>query len=216
MSYHETDDANAGGAEDGGGRPRSKVARAIAAYDLSEVGRELEDQWTGEGERRRSLRELATCFNRRLLETAMTRNGLRALDGEVENFHRLLTDGDVSSGARTQARGRLERAGIDVDRLEGDFVSHRAIHTYLTKYRGAEYNGEGTERTRLEKGVRSIRRLRSRLAIVSENTLARLRDADRVVLGEFDVLVDVRVTCHSCGTTRDVADLVADGGCDCG
>ncbi len=51
----------------------------------------------------------------------------------------MLTDDDVSSGARTKAVHRLERTGVDVERLEADFVSHRAMRTYLTAWRGAAY-----------------------------------------------------------------------------
>lgn len=57
---------------------------------------------------------------------------LEPLDGEVRNTYRLLTDEDVSSGMRTAKRNELERAGVDVESVERDSVTHQAIYTYLT------------------------------------------------------------------------------------
>ena len=192
----------------------SKVSRLIDEYDLSGIDEQLIDSWTGDGDDRRSLRALADYFNRELLRAAMTEAGMTTLDGEVENTYRLLTAEDVSIGVRTQAETTLERNGIDPDRLQQDFVSHQAIHTYLTKHRGIERPSEPTE-DRAEKTENTIQRLSSRLVAVAEKRLRSLRDTGTITLGTFSVLVDVRVVCEDCGTHADVRTLLADGGCDC-
>lgn len=193
----------------------SKVGRLIEEYELDGEGERLESHWTNDGDDRRSLRELADYFNRLLLRAAMESAGMNPLDGEVENTYRLLTDEDVSRGMQTQARQTLEREGVDVESLRTDFVSHQAIHTYLTKYRGASRE-EQADVDRVEKGLETIQRLRSRTSAVSENIVENLAGTDRIDLGEFEVLVDVRVFCRDCGTQYDVQELLDRGRCDCG
>ena len=112
-------------------RPDNKVERVVRKYDLGDLGRELERRWTGEGRERQSLRDLSHYFNRQVLESAMDEAGVMTLQGELENIYELLTGDDVTEGARTQARNRLEREEIDADDLQDDFVSHYAMHTYL-------------------------------------------------------------------------------------
>ena len=192
----------------------SKVDRLLTEYSLSGMDEQLITSWTGDADERRSLRDLAEYFNRELLRAAMAEAGMTTLDGEVANTYRLLTAEDVSTGVRTQAETTLERNGIDPQRLRTDFVSHQAIHTYLTKQRGVEHPSEPVG-DRAGKTERTIRRLGSRLVAVAEKRLRSLRDAGTITLGTFSVLVDVHVVCEDCGTHTDVPTLLGDGGCDC-
>ncbi|UTF53621.1 rod-determining factor RdfA [Natronosalvus rutilus] len=194
----------------------TKVARLLETYDLESLGLELEQRWLGKGYERESLRTLATRFNERLLGERMARAGLSPLDGEVENTYRLLTDDDVSAGMRTQAERELERAGIDVDALRREFVSHQAIHTYLTSDR--ELEGPSSQTSpgdRLERDAASIQRLSSRLTAVTEDTVKRYRETDLLESGSVSVLVDVNVLCEECGEQYDVATFLERGGCRC-
>lgn len=191
----------------------SKVSRVIEEYDLDGLGAVLVDRWTGEGDERASLRELAEFFNRRVLERAMEDAGMNPLRGEAENLYELLTGEGVSGGMRTQAVKRLEQAGIDVDRLKGDFVTHQTIHTYLTKHRGVNLPEE--EAKGVENDVRTIRRLQNRLQAVTESTLERLQNAERLSLGSGNVIVEVSVICEQCGARYDPGELLETGSCDC-
>jgi hypothetical protein len=203
------------GASAEGGPSSSKVARLLAEYGLGDsFGDELERLWTAEGDRRESLRDLADRFNRRLLESALRAGGASPVDGEVANLYRLLTDDDVSSGMRTEARTRLEREGVDVDQLERDFVSYQAIRSYLTEYRDAEYE-EPSATEQVEGVLETIQRLRSRLRSITEGSLDRLRSTDRLTLGAFRLFVDVDVLCEDCGAQYGVVELLERGGCDC-
>ena len=198
------------------GRPiNSKVARVIDEYGLEGLGADLERRWLGEDGDATSLRDLETFFNRQVLDAALSDTGESLLDGEAENLYRLLTDDDVSAGMRTQAQTRLESAGLDPDALRSDFVSHQAIHTYLTKYRGVERPDEQSDADRLASSRDTVQRLRSRLQAVSENSLQSLSDTDRIALEGFDVIVDVQVICRECGRQTEVGDLLDRGGCRC-
>lgn len=192
---------------------RSKVGRLLAEHGMDGFGEELEARWLGEGYDEESLRALADRFNERLLAERLEAAGESPLDGEAGNLYRLLTGDDVGAGARVDAEARLEERGIDPEAIRTEFVSHQAVHTYLTEFRGASKDrspGDPVERTR-----GTVQRLRNRLVAVTENGLGALADGGAVTLGEFDVFVDLRVFCEDCGTGKSLTDLLDDGGCDC-
>ncbi|WP_433627707.1 rod-determining factor RdfA [Halomicrococcus sp. NG-SE-24] len=194
---------------------RSKVQRVIDEYELAGMGEQLEAYWTGNDEEEYSLRELADVFNRAVLRAALDQAGASPLEGEVENTYRLLTDDSVSSGVRTETRNALARDGVAVEELEDDFVTHQAIHTYLTKHRGVSYESNADETDQVEKSAETVQRLRTRTAAVTETTLENLETTDRITLGDFDVIVDVRVLCDTCGQSYTVDEILKDGGCGC-
>lgn len=200
---------------DGPDPTRCKVGRLIAEYDLTDAGDRLESFWTGEREERMSLRELATYFNTRLLDSVLERHGVRPLDGEVENLYELLTDADRSPGVRAEAESRLERDGIDVDALRDDFVSHQAVHTYLTEYRNVDHGSGQEETSSVATTAETIRRLQGRTAAVTRNGVTDLANAGHVTVGDFEVLTNVRLFCNDCQTQYELAEFLDRGGCDC-
>lgn len=193
---------------------QSKVGRLIYAYNLDGMPEELEARWTGTVETQQSLRELADYFNQRLLRVAMIDAGMDPLKGEIENAYRLLIN-NLSAGVRTQTRKRFEHEGLDVKQVKRDFVSHQAIHTYLTKYREVQKDEQTTDSNQIEKSERTVQQLKNRLIAVTDNTLNTLRSTGRIALGDFDVSGDVRVFCHDCGTQYSVSELLEAGRCDC-
>ena len=136
---------------------RSKVVRLIDEYDLQGLGADLEQQWTAD-EDRKSLRDLASCFNQQLLQRTLEEADVQYLDGEIENTYRLLTGDEVSSAESTRVKRRLERDGIDVGALETDFVTYQAIRSYLKNHRGAEYTPAETDP--LEREATNVQKLR--------------------------------------------------------
>ena len=191
---------------------RSKVARLIDEYDLQGLGAELEQSWTAE-ENRKSLRELASYFNRQLLQRTLDEANVHCLDGELENTYRLLTDDEVSSAESTRVKRRLERDGVGVDKLKSDFVTYQAIRSYLKNHRGAEYTPAETDP--LEREATNVQKLRGRTVSVTEGKLEQFRDNDELTLGEFRTLVDIRVVCEDCNTQFDILELLDRGGCNC-
>ncbi len=199
----------------GGPNRRYKVGRVLAEYDLLDLHGALPDLWLGEDGEEMSLRELADHINVAVLQQAMEAAGAEPLEGEAENAYRLLTDDDVSVGVSTQQRNRLDREGVDVETLEDDFVTHQAVHTYLTNVLGVSKE-RGDDTDPVEKHEQRVQRLRSRTEAVTENSLSELTGADDLTLGEHNVVVDLQVYCRDCGSQFDVADLFRRGGCDCG
>ncbi|MFB6223456.1 MAG: rod-determining factor RdfA [Haloarcula sp.] len=196
------------------GPAQSKVAQLIETYGLGSMGTELERAWLGNNRERQSLRDLAERFNQALLVAAIRDAGMDVIDGEPSNFYRLLTADDVSAGKRIEARNRLERAGVDVDTLENQFVTYQAIRYYLTEVRGVSYESKpGTEQVEQERGT--IDRLRSRVETIVRDTVDRLNTADKLTVGEYRVFVSIDIRCQDCGTRYSISDLLDRGGCDC-
>jgi hypothetical protein len=181
-----------------------KVGRVLERRGRTDFDDEMERAWTSGEE---SLRGLARRFNLAVLEAATERRGVADLEGEAENLYRLLTDDDVTSGTRTQARNRLRRHDVDVDQLEADFVSHQTVHNHLTNCIGAERQAAGEDP--VEAARSRVRSLQSRMEAVTDDAV------ERIGSGEYDVFVDVSVTCTDCGTRYEFGDFVDDPGCDC-
>jgi hypothetical protein len=204
-----TDDGRS--AEESGGR-RLKLVRLIDEYDLGGIGAELERRWTAGPEQRSSLRELADYVNRELLEAAVRDVDAQPLSGEIDALYGVLGDGG-SDAERTRVRRRLQREGVEVERLERDFVTYQAVRAYLRDHRGAEYQDVGSSNT--EADVESVRRLRGRMSAVLESKVEKLRSSDDVSIGEYRTIVTTSVVCEECGGRYEFAELVERGVCDC-
>lgn len=193
--------------------PHYKVERVAQTYELDSIGDELVEKWTRETDAA-SLRELATYFNERVLQAAMKEAGMDPLDGEVTNTYRLLSNEDVSSGVRTETRKRLEQNGVDIAQVESDFVTYQAVRSYLQDGRGVRYQTP-TDEERIKSVDDTLQQLQSRTTNVTEEKLNQLRNTERINLGQFRVLLDLRVFCEDCDSQYEVSELLERGGCDC-
>jgi hypothetical protein len=131
-----------------------------------------------------------------------------------EHAERLALDPLPRRGGEVEARNRLERAGIDVDRLEQEFVTYQAIRYYLTEVRDVSYEPE-TETEQVERERDTIDRLRSRVETIVRDTVDRLDSGDKLTVGEYRVFVSIDIRCQDCGTRYSISDLLNRGGCDC-
>ena len=192
------------------GSYRSKVARVKSSYDIE---MDLAARWTGETGERWSLRDLADAFNRRVLEAVLTGNGVMTSQSDIDHIYRVLS-GEGGEGDKVQKRRELEREGVDVDALLSDFVSHQAMHSFLTKIEQTSYTEQDTA-AQIESAIESITRLVNRTKAVSENTVDRLARTERIEVGAVEVYVDAHAYCVECGTELPVTELLEQGGCEC-
>lgn len=190
----------------------SKVLRLIREYERQSLGEELERLWTRD-ENRWSLRELADHFNRELLRTALREAGMGGLDGEAANYYRLLTDDSVSPGDHVEATRRLEQAGVDVERLRGEFVSYQAVRTYLKNHRNAEY--EQATGDRVSREAESIQQFSDRTEAIVQDKITRLQQREHITVGTPSVTVQLRVHCSDCNSQYSVDQLLDRGHCNC-
>lgn len=161
-----------------------------------------------------SLRDLEGFFNRDVLASAMRAAGMELLEDEAANVYRLLTDEAVSHAARTEARDRLTRAGVDVDAVERDFVTYGTIRTHLRECVGLETGREATVDAATVSDT--IFELFGRTEAVTERELSRLSDREAFDAGELTVSLTARVACEACGEEYGLRRLLERGGCRCG
>lgn len=186
-----------------------KVGRVLARRGLDRH-EEMAGRWRA-GEV--SLRALARELNVAVLRAAAREAGVATLEGEVENLYRLLTDDDVTSGTRVQARRRLESEGLDVDAVRSEFVSHQTVYNHLTDCLGVER--ETDDRDPVTAAEDRIRPMQTRMEAIATDVVEGLDDDGAVTVGDFDVYVDVSVACNDCGTRSELGEFLRDGGCDC-
>ena len=176
----------------------------IRKYGLDGIGVTLETAWTGENGERTSLRHLADEFNEAVLEAVLRDSDTSSHSVDVPSAYELLC-GDTRSSS-TRARRRLEREGINVDEPSEDFVTHQAVHTYLTQVRGASL--PVADEDAAARKAETIEKLQRRTLAVAESAISSLANADQLDRGDYDVLVDARTVCPRCGTYIPVRKLL--------
>jgi hypothetical protein len=189
-----------------------KVGTVIKRYELESMNDNLVARWTGQRGDSEGTRGLANQFNRRLLRAEMRAADMDIVEGRVENLHRLLTDDDALEAVRIQARDVLGDNGINVERLENDFVSHQTIYRHLRNCLDVEKEHDTIS---VEKERDRINRMQNRAETVIDDGISRLRDGDKLTLTDFEVLINFRVTCEECGELYDASELINRGGCKC-
>lgn len=193
-------------------KPASKVARVIEEYGLEGMGDHLTEGWTGENGSRTSLRDLADEFNQAVLATALRESGVTANEYDVEATYRVLADDGVSNADTVRKERELDRDGVDIEEVRKDFVTHQAVHTYLTEYREAELDDQSVD---ADAKVDTLERLEGRTAAVAESTLSMLVNAGEVSERDYELFVEVRAVCDACGSDYALVDLISRGGCGC-
>lgn len=192
-----------------------KIGAVAERHGLEGISTDLEVLWTEEGDERYSLRELAEHFNQRVLEAAMLDAGMNPLEGEVANAYRLLTGDESGAGHKVQAEHRLGYEGVPVDEIRDDFVTHQTVYRHLKNCLEAEYERDTDPADRLERDVERIESFQSRIGIVVDEIVDRLRGADLFDIGTPATYVDVRIRCEDCGEVYSPRDLLDREGCAC-
>lgn len=187
-----------------------KVAETAWAYRLSGLPQELGEYWGTDKDDhdRQSITDITAYLNRMTIEAACEQAGMDLIDGEAENFRRLLMDDDVDSGTQEEARGKLTRHGVNVDVLEDNLVAPATVYRHLTKCLGLEHQREALTP---DSGIRRVSDSRDHLKSVVRGTLDRLGHGPAV----DSVTVGVKVTCAHCGRVHDAFRLIEEAGCDC-
>jgi len=191
-----------------------KISRVSKKYKIDGLNEELVHLWTAQDEDRYSTRQLSDYINKEILEAALTQAGIQYKSGEIENTYRLLTDDNVSSGARIQTRNELEKDSIPIDTIENDFVSHQSVYNHLTDCLDASIR-EPSSSERLERSKDSLGALQNRVLAVTTDTVDRLKKNKSLEIGDFNVLVNITVICEDCQRQYTVRELLDRGTCDC-
>ena len=187
-----------------------KVDQQAEEYGFSDLNEEL---YYRHQERGASLRDLESYLNTRMLDSALTDTDIVLLDG-VESVYQVLSGDEVTEGKRAEIRSRLEHAGVDVDKLENDFVTYQTIRKHLREALDVDTGSRKTFDA--SDADTRIRRLQSRSEAVITETLEQLRRGEKLKTGNLDLVVSVRVTCENCGDSYRLRELLNSGRCSCG
>lgn len=171
-----------------------KVCRVLDERNMGRYEDRLVDQWTADPPNRKGYRQLAEWLNTMMLRREMDRAGLSTLGNEPESKYERLRGGDETVAA--EVRRDLRNEGIDVDRLDADFVSYGVVRTHLREcldldrtVESTDWEADAIEYTRehasskLEDAVRSL-----------------LNKGDLAACGDVEVHVSFEVECDECHT----------------
>lgn len=192
-----------------------KIGRLIREYELADLDTQLEQRWTATTGESSSLRELQREINRQLVRVTLTNVGMPPIDGEAENYRRILRSEDVNESRRIDARRRLENESIDVDKLTADFISHQTVYNHLQDCRDVSRPDDDSHEGQLSRIRSRIFGLQKRTELVTEQGLSQLAGSDLATPGEYDVIVDIQAVCEDCGRSHDIETLLSETGCQC-
>lgn len=186
-----------------------KLDRVAAKWGVADIDSELRER----REAGDSLRDLETLFNEAVLDAALATTGTDALDGEVANLYRLLTDDGVRPEKRIDAQSRLRRNGLDPEELVDDFVSYQTVRTHLNDC--LDVSTERETSLSVDEGRTTVFKLVSRAESVTRRTIERLAREGSLAIGTPSVTLSVRVACSECNAEYTFTQLLDRGGCSC-
>lgn len=195
-----------------------KVGRSIASYDLTRMNERLRERYAGSA----SLRDVTDDLNEAMLGTVLERSGALAdieLFGALDERSTLETiyerlSGEGTTAERVRVETRLEQAGVDLEALRDDWVTHPTVRTHLRECLGVDTSAGASIDP--DDATDTIAWARTRTERIVANTLSRLATAGEVEYEDVDVHAAIQVTCQQCGRTTSVDSFVAAGGCSCG
>lgn len=187
-----------------------KVGRVVAEYELSDLGSRLVDEWLAGT----SVRRLGEELNRRIIESELTATNVDYAEWRGSPIYEALHTDELSEDERIRIRRTLDRAGVDVEELASDLVSHQTVYRHLTRCLGASKDDDRTPEERRDDARDTVYALQRRTEAVTESTVERLASADATDLGDVEVLVDLQVVCGDCGRSMDFETAISDG-CGC-
>jgi DNA-binding transcriptional ArsR family regulator len=186
-----------------------KVGESCWKAQLPGVPFEIGEYWGGDGDSdQKSIRELTEYLNRRFIKKFAEDAGVALIEGEAENYRRLLTADDVDEGTREEARGKLDREGVDVDSLEAALVTQPTVYRHMTTCLGLEHERPELSHDEAEQRIGgALDRLRNTV-LATLRQLGYEEDVESASIG-------VNVVCAHCGDVYDVFQYLSRRGCRC-
>lgn len=198
-----------------------KIGRAINSYDLGDLNAILIEQYQREGA---SLRDLANIINRRILRAEIEQNDdpldtdrelYGALDKKeaISAIYDVLTDDETPAGQRARVRTQLEQAGIDLESIRGDWVTHPTVRSHLRECCDVETSSK--KQVNAEGGTQTIEWAQERCRAIVNRTLERLQETDEFNITSPEISISIRITCTECQQSYRPSELITTEGCDC-
>lgn len=187
-----------------------KVGRVTREYELANADSRLVDEWQSGT----SVRQLARELNEDLIESRLAGANLSTVEWNLSPVYEALHTDELSEAEAIEIRRELDRAGVDVEGLSSDLVSHQTVYRHLTQCLDASQNDDRTPEERRETARDTVYALQQRTELVTESTIETLLSAGVTELGDLEVVVDLQVVCGDCARSMDFETAITDG-CDC-
>lgn len=169
-----------------------KVCRVLGERDIEHYNDRILSQWQGDGPQRKGYRQLATWLNVTLLRREMDEVGLPTLGEEAASKYERL---DADEASASEVKSMLEREGIDVERLQSDFVSYGVVRTHITECLEAEYEKTGDSQWEQE----SVDIARDRATDKIREAVVSLVNKEKISAStDLEVHLSVELECESC------------------
>ncbi|WP_181684845.1 rod-determining factor RdfA [Halorhabdus salina] len=192
-----------------------KVGRVAERYDLIALDADVQDRHDAGA----SLRELATVVNKQMLRTAVERAGgdastLVSSEQGVDALFDVLNGGEETTETeRVRVKTRLEQAGVDIETVTDDWISHATIKNHLNDCLSVDTSREPSITE--SDAINTVEWARARSENVVAETIQRLQNAGLLEIDAPATSVTVRITCEDCGRSYSVRDLLDAEGCAC-
>jgi hypothetical protein len=207
---------------------KNKIDRLIEQYELPGIGESLVRDWTHEDDqRRKSIRELTSWFNQKLVMVILDRytSGMIPSDYTVEEITTRLQARGSDASKYNDIPDReimdivqwLENNDVPVGDVIDDFVSYGTMYTYLKEIRGAvSPDSQPDQRSPEERQVDVLEGIRTDLAKQPERINSRLRTLrthNQLPETKPDIHISVECNCPACGHAQPIADYIQQQGC---
>jgi hypothetical protein len=186
-----------------------KLGRNAREYGLDTLDTDLLAR-REEGE---SLRSLARYVNVRLLNARLLSADVDVV-GDAESVYEVLEGEDIAPERRADVQDRLTYAGIDIDSLRKDYVSHQTVRAHLNDCLDVDTSRQG---------ISSVAEARELVEWASDKeertitqTLVQLVQNGTLTFGDLDVTVSVTIRCAKCGDSFRLPEVFEKQECSCG
>lgn len=187
-----------------------KIGRTASKFGLSDVDSRLVERWQSGV----SVRQLTDELNRDVIESALDAANVGNVTWSRTPVYEALHTDELSEAEEIEIRRELDRAGVDVEQLASDLVSHQTVYRHLKQCLDASKGDDPTPEERRKKARDTVYALQQRMESVTESTIDTLQSAGVTDLGDPEVLVTLRIVCDDCGRSIDFETAI-DEGCNC-
>lgn len=187
-----------------------KIGRLTAELDLENVDEWLVADWH-DGT---SVRDLTTAFNEEVVTRYVAESETSMVQWDRTRVYEALGVGETEDTESVEVRRALDRAGVDIEHLESDLVSHQTVYRHLTDCLDTDADTDIGDDERRDNALDTVHALQRRTELVTESQIESLQSAGVAAIGDPDVIVDVQILCRECGRSMDLERAVTDG-CDC-
>lgn len=187
-----------------------KVGHVATEYDLPYEDARFAEKWRSGT----SVRRLTEELNKDIIKVELSVANMGQVEWSQSPVYEALHTTELSAAEEIEIRRELDRAGIDVEQLSSDLVSHQTVYRHLTQCLDASKGDDQTPDERRETARDTVYALQQRTKLVTESTIETLQSAGITKVGDVEVLVDLRIVCENCGRSMDFESAISEG-CEC-